>query len=758
MCSLNETSSGSEAAMSSAGEGGAGAASAGVSGAACSVLAGVLELALEAGSQPVSAQQMSAAARVALDAEDRNCMMGEKAMVRGMSEGLRDDRECFIGFLTIECIRRDAAGSEAADDKQAAGVLFLGGRVDSGGDEEVGEVRAAEGTGGGFEARERYAMEFVAGLGVEAGNAAAVAEGDPEVAVGINGHAVGRGVDVAGGDGGAEVAEVAVLVIEGEDFAARGVDVKDGFAIGGPDDAIGGGDRTEGFVDAEVGIEAVKPGVTGFADQTHGSGEKPSVWRAFAVVEAVVGFVVLGIGDGAEGAGLLVEEEQAVVAGDKQAAAFAGDDGADALADIPGLFRAVGGIKAMDGVAFDIDKIEGVVPPNRAFAPFAADISNRFGADHGGNITAKWGFSPQQKCNRGLFIETGFWQGGRMRTELGGDVWKVWLYAAASVALGAWISPLLYNGGKALAEVSANKTTNGPLEWLAGWCSRADFADFYRAGLGLAAVLLFFPWMEWIHARRERKAAGEIGPWGMRIPCSGRLPGRGQRLWRNLRGPWHLFAGFLLVAGLMLPIAVALVPAGFFTMRHPGDGMVTLVSRTILGAGVMAIVMEVFFRGVVMGVLLRAMGPAAALGMSAAFFALALMMIPPPGWRVMDPDGVGVGFEVLRGLWMEFADWQVLLTSFVPWLALGGVLAYARWKTASLWLPVGIHTGWLVSKSLIGDLGAAAAGSGSVPHDASLVAGTVLQQGVVPLAAILLAGVLAHFLTTDPFDECAFEP
>ena len=41
-----------------------------------------------------------------------------------------------------------------------------------------------------------------------------------------------------------------------------------------------------------------------------------------------------------------------------------------------------------------------------------------------------------------------------MRNDSRGDVIKVWLYAAASVALGAWMSPLLYNAGKALAEVS----------------------------------------------------------------------------------------------------------------------------------------------------------------------------------------------------------------------------------------------------------------------------------------------------------------
>ena len=131
------------------------------------------------------------------------------------------------------------------------------------------------------------------------------------------------------------VAQVAILVIEGEHFPARGVDVIDGLAIERPDDAVGIGDRAEGFVDAEVGIEAVEFRVAGFFRQADGAGEKAAVGRAFAVVEAVVRFVVLRIGDGRERAGFLVEKLKPVVAGDDESAALAGDDGADALADVP---------------------------------------------------------------------------------------------------------------------------------------------------------------------------------------------------------------------------------------------------------------------------------------------------------------------------------------------------------------------------------------------------------------------------------------
>lgn len=328
-----------------------------------------------------------------------------------------------------------------------------------------------------------------------------------------------------------------------------------------------------------------------------------------------------------------------------------------------------------------------------------------------------------------------------MRNESLGDVLKVWLYAAASVLLGAWICPLLYNAGKALAEVSESKTTNDPLQWLAKLCREADFARFFEMGILLAAVILFFPWMEWIHARRGA-AAEAGGPWRLRLPDGARVSTRGQRLEKNPRGKWHLCAGFLVAAGLLLSMGVAMVPAGFLTMKHPGGALVETALRSLMMAFIVAVVMEVFFRGIVMGIFLRAMRPAAALGMSAAFFALALSVMPAAGVHVADPEAARPGFEMLRLTGMRFAEPGALLGSFIPLLALGAVLAYARWRTASLWLPVGLHAGWWFAKNLL-------VGLSAVPSQ------NWLLHGMVPMAAILISGVLACFLSPNPAHEDA---
>jgi uncharacterized protein len=325
---------------------------------------------------------------------------------------------------------------------------------------------------------------------------------------------------------------------------------------------------------------------------------------------------------------------------------------------------------------------------------------------------------------RGLSIRRDGRQDSAMRNEARRDVLKVWLYAAASVWLGAWFSPLLYNAGKALAEVSQGKTINGPLEWLAGVCMRANFPAFFKVSLMLGAALLFFPWMEWLHAR---------------------LSVRGQTLKKNPQGPWQLCTGFILLAGLLLPMGIALVAAGWFRLELPADdGLVTHLAGIFMGSLLAAVVAEVLFRGIVMGVFLRAMRPAAALGMSAAFFALVASLAPPVGMNVADPEARGVGVEMLRLLALRFADGTALLGTFAPLLALGLVLSYARWRTASLWLPIGMHAGWLTAKSILN--GMVAVG----PTRDPMLNADVVQHFLLPVAAILITGALAHCLTANP--------
>lgn len=331
-----------------------------------------------------------------------------------------------------------------------------------------------------------------------------------------------------------------------------------------------------------------------------------------------------------------------------------------------------------------------------------------------------------------------------MRSESSSDVLKVWLYAAASVVLGAWFSPVLYNAGKALAEISSSKQTNGFLEWLAGICRAAEFPGFFEVSLLIAAGILFLPWIGWL---RGGQAPGKGGSWKVRLPVGARGPEAGQRLHRNPRGIRQGMTGFLLVTVLFLVIAGILALAGVLEWKNPGEPLIkTLLRGGIIALGLAAL-QEVLFRGIALGIFLRAMRPATALGLSAVLFALVHFLKSPPGLNVVDPDAAGVGFGLLRKIAIQFSEPRAVFGVFSPLLALGFVLAYARWRTASLYLPIGLHTGWIFVNDLLGRVTLATS-----PPDSLMwvISGMALNQGLVPLGGIVLTGVLANYLTTDP--------
>jgi hypothetical protein len=103
-----------------------------------------------------------------------------------------------------------------------------------------------------------------------------------------------------------------------------------------------------------------------------------------------------------------------------------------------------------------------------------------------------------------------------------------------------------------------------------------------------------------------------------------------------------------------------------------------------------------------------------------------------------------VGFELLRKIIARLSDPQVILGTLTPLLALGAVLAYARWRTASLYLPVGLHTGWIFINAMLGSVMVAASRPDSMKW---VISGTSLKQGLVPLVGILVAGILTYYLT-----------
>lgn len=281
-----------------------------------------------------------------------------------------------------------------------------------------------------------------------------------------------------------------------------------------------------------------------------------------------------------------------------------------------------------------------------------------------------------------------------MRGTAISDVLKVWLYAVASVWIGVWMSPLVYNAGKAVDEVGSVKQTNAVFKWLAALCDKADFPVFFQTSLILTALVLFIPFIDWVRGGRFAKE-GKILK--LLVPADETDAGG---IHRNPRGFLQATLGFGMITGLLLVLTGLLLATGVLARSHP-PGSIPVWILTSFGIAVaFAAIQEILFRGIALGVFLRAMPPPYAIGLTALLFAGVHFLHPPAGMNVADPELPGVGFELLGKLASQFLQPRALLANFAPLLVLGGLLGWARWRTRSLFLPIGLHAGWWFAGSL----------------------------------------------------------
>lgn len=287
---------------------------------------------------------------------------------------------------------------------------------------------------------------------------------------------------------------------------------------------------------------------------------------------------------------------------------------------------------------------------------------------------------------------------------------KVWLYVAASVAAGAWAAPLVYNTGKALAEVSAQKDINGPVEWLADRCRTTEFPGYFVASVAMAVLVLAMPFALGLNR------PGSVKP----------------IIWDDQRWQWRRVSVVDMVVGFGWAAAPVLVLGAFYSGFHWRPAGAWMLA---LAVGI-ATVQEILFRGVALGIFLRAMPAKWAMAVSALLFALVHFLVPLPGVTVADPDAERTGWEMLAKIFAQLAQPRVVLGGFVPMLALGWVLAAARVRTNALWLSIGLHAGWIFGNSMV-------------------VSPAILPWSAVwfPLAAILLGGWFTGVLSKPANDH-----
>ncbi len=299
---------------------------------------------------------------------------------------------------------------------------------------------------------------------------------------------------------------------------------------------------------------------------------------------------------------------------------------------------------------------------------------------------------------------------------------KLLLYLAAVMLGGALLAPPLFHLGKGTHEwlSTAALGQTGLGTWLMKEIERAHFTRYFNRAVLVCALLFIVPFLRWVRLDRSL------------------LP-----VWRPLAQGLRQWAlGFLIAAGLLLALGLVFLKMGAYQLRpEPGWLKFSEPISAALGAG---IIEEFFFRGLLLGLLLRTMRPQTALLWGTFVFAIVHFLKPPEGWQIPDAQVTwSSGFVVLQQISSSFGDVDFLLAEFATLFAVGWVLAQARMQTGALWASIGLHGGWIFGLKYF---------SGLTHHQLGWLPwiGANLKIGLMPLFVVLLTGWLTlRFLPTN---------
>ena len=247
------------------------------------------------------------------------------------------------------------------------------------------------------------------------------------------------------------------------------------------------------------------------------------------------------------------------------------------------------------------------------------------------------------------------------------ELGKLFLYLLATVLLGAVLAPPLFWGATAIADHM------GPGHF-ATFVANTSFQRFFNRSILIAAIVLLIPLIRAIRLP-DRAALGlEMNP-----------------------TPWkHFWAGFTISILSMLVMGALALWIGPYKLR--GAVHWDKLAFLPLTAITVSILEEYLFRGGIQGIAQRTLTNWMAIFLVAGLFAIV---------HFLKPSEVGIasadvhwysGFNLLTQAFWQFGEPQLLLWGVSALFLVGVVLGYARLRTRSLCMPIGLHSGWVLSK------------------------------------------------------------
>src|SRR5437660_1642792 len=246
------------------------------------------------------------------------------------------------------------------------------------------------------------------------------------------------------------------------------------------------------------------------------------------------------------------------------------------------------------------------------------------------------------------------------------DAVRLLVYLLATVLVGALLAPWLFWSAKWFA-------AHSQFTFLA----RYEFETFFHRGLLLAALVLLWPLIRSLRFRNLSDL--QLVP---------------DLHWRR-----NLIAGFLLSATPLLCCGAILIASPIFSVR--GAINWSAVPKVVAATAFVPIIEETFFRGLILGVLLRSGRRYMSIFVTSALYSIVHFLKAPE-----DTSAVVTwtsGFHSVAGSFSQFAHPMYplfLAASFTTLFLIGWILADTRIATRSLWLPCGLHAGWIFSNGL----------------------------------------------------------
>ena len=151
------------------------------------------------------------------------------------------------------------------------------------------------------------------------------------------------------------------------------------------------------------------------------------------------------------------------------------------------------------------------------------------------------------------------------------------------------------------------------------------------------------------------------------------------------------FAGILLSAIPLLCCGVLLIAASAYSLRHSfawtGFGKVLAASIAV------PFIEETFFRGIVLGVLLKTGRQYTSILATSAIFSVIHFL--KASERTSTIVTWNSGLNSIIHSFGQFRDPTMVIAAFATLFVIGWILADARVLTNSLWLSIGLHAGWI---------------------------------------------------------------